>query len=356
MRPISPAPATTADGMRGVRSRGVTKQVFQALEPAQAVQATQFAIKHAMSGQKGPVAVLFSFAALNGKVGPDTVPTLYPTQLYMPPPPSAADPALIARAAEALKTAQRPVIIAGNGVRIANAYKELRALSEALGIPVATSAGGKGTFPETHDLALGVYGTFGIATANAVVGNADLVLVVGSKLGASDTARENPELLDPSRQTFIQIDIEPRNASWTFPAEHVLVGDAGDDPDAAARGDRQGRRARQGRHRAGGEAAQGDRLLRSGGLQRVHLADPSAADHRRTAPQSTGGLDRHLRRRREPHPDDASLSDPARGRFHAGRGLRARWALRCPRRSAQNSSIRIARSSPSAATAALRCR
>jgi len=63
---------------------GVTKQVFQALEPSQAVQATQFAIKHAMSGQKGPVAVLFSFASLNGKVGPDTNPTLYPTALYLP--------------------------------------------------------------------------------------------------------------------------------------------------------------------------------------------------------------------------------------------------------------------------------
>jgi hypothetical protein len=126
---------------------GVTKQVFQALEPSQAVQATQFAIKHAMSGQKGPVAVLFSFAALNGKVGPDTVPALYPTQLYMPPPPPAADAAAVARAADALKKAQRPVIISGNGVRIAKAYQELRALSEALGIPVATSAGGKGTFP-----------------------------------------------------------------------------------------------------------------------------------------------------------------------------------------------------------------
>ena len=205
---------------------GVTKQVFQALEPSQAVQATQFAIKHAMSGQRGPVAVLFSFASLNGKVGPDTNPTLYPTSLYLPPPPAAADAALVERAAQALLKAQRPVIIAGNGVRIAQAYKELRRLSEALGIPVATSSSGKGTFAETHDLALGVYGTFGTATANAIVGKADLVLVVGSKLGASDTARENPDLLDPTRQTFIQIDIEPKNASWTFPAEHILLGDA----------------------------------------------------------------------------------------------------------------------------------
>jgi acetolactate synthase-1/2/3 large subunit len=52
------------------------------------------------------------------------------------------------------------------------------------------------------------------------------VLVVGSKLSPSDTAWENRALLDPTRQTFIQIDIEPRNASWNYPAEHVLVGDA----------------------------------------------------------------------------------------------------------------------------------
>ena len=64
-----------------------------------------------------------------------------------------------------------PSAFAGGGGQLyeqaAQAYKELRRLSEALGIPVATSSSGKGTFAETHDLALGVYGTFGTATANA---------------------------------------------------------------------------------------------------------------------------------------------------------------------------------------------
>src|SRR6516165_3898356 len=69
----------------------------------------------------------------------------------------------------------------------------------------------------------GVYGQGGRTSA---AGGADLVLVVGSKLSPSDTAWENRALLDPTRQTFIQIDIEPRNASWNYPAEHVLVGDA----------------------------------------------------------------------------------------------------------------------------------
>src|SRR5260370_27572926 len=94
------------------------------------------------------------------------------------------------------------------------------------GIPVATTAAGKGCFAETHPLALGVFGTFGTAAANACVAEADLVLVIGSKLSPSDTAWENRALLDPTRQTFVQIDIEPRNASWNYPAEHVLIGDA----------------------------------------------------------------------------------------------------------------------------------
>jgi acetolactate synthase-1/2/3 large subunit len=45
-------------------------------------------------------------------------------------------------------------------------------------------------------------------------------------LGPTDTANENPDLLDPERQTLIQVDREERNAAWTFPAEHSLVGDA----------------------------------------------------------------------------------------------------------------------------------
>jgi acetolactate synthase-1/2/3 large subunit len=118
------------------------------------------------------------------------------------------------------------VIIAGNGVRVSQAYSELAALAEMLGAPVATTAGGKGTFAETHDFALGVCGNFGAPLANTMIGAADVVLVVGSKLGVTDTAYENPKLLNPQRQTLIQIDIEAKNASWTVPAEIPLIGDA----------------------------------------------------------------------------------------------------------------------------------
>jgi len=110
-------------------------------------------------------------------------------------------------------------------VRISQAYEELRQIAETAGLPVGTIVAGKGVFPETHPLALGVFGTFGTPAANACIGEADLVLVLGSKLSPSDTAWANGKLLDPTRQSFIQVDIEPRNASWTFPAEQIVLGD-----------------------------------------------------------------------------------------------------------------------------------
>ena len=206
--------------------RGVTKQVFEAHHPAAAVHAAQLAIKHALSGQPGPVAVLYSVSAFKGMVEANSQPVLYPTRNYLPAISSAIDEGALQRALGALTAAKRPVIVAGNGVRIGQAFAELEALAEAANAPVVTSPSGKGCFPETHPLALGVFGSFGTDAANACVAEADLVLVVGCKLTASDTIKEHASLLDPQRQTFVQIDIEPRNASWTFPAEHVLIGEA----------------------------------------------------------------------------------------------------------------------------------
>ncbi|HEY2595821.1 MAG TPA: thiamine pyrophosphate-binding protein [Chloroflexota bacterium] len=205
---------------------GYTQRVFVAREPGQAVQDTQLAIKHALSSPSGPVAVLYHSAALSGEVGPDTSPRLYDTSAYLPPTHVAAPAEAVEAAARTLGAASRPVIIAGNGVRLSQAQTELRALAELLDVPVATTAAGKGVFPETHPLALGVFGTFGLEVANVLISEADVVCAVGTKLGPTDTVNEHPRLLDPDRQAFVQIDVESRNASWTFPAQHALVGDA----------------------------------------------------------------------------------------------------------------------------------
>ena len=196
------------------------------MTPVAAVQVTQLAIKHAMAGQPGPVAVLFSHDFWPARSSRIPQPALYPTRYYLPPPPPPAD----AGASRPPRRRHARGQAAGDHRRQRRPHRAglraLAALAEAAGLPVVTTAAGKGCFAETHRLALGVFGTFGTAAANACLGEADLVLALGTKLGPSDTAWANRDLLDPTRQSFIQVDIEPRNASWTFPAEHVVLGDA----------------------------------------------------------------------------------------------------------------------------------
>lgn len=203
----------------------VTKQTIVARQPTEAVQSTQLAIKHALSGEPGPVGVIYHSACFQGEIDPAARPFLYPTGRYLPAP-QPADPASIEAAAAALAAAERPAIVAGNGVRIAKAYDGLANLAAALGAPVATTASGKGVYAETDDWALGVCGNFGQPTANSVIGAADLVLAIGTRLGPADTANENPALIDPGRQTIVQLDVEPKNASWSFPNDVTVVGDA----------------------------------------------------------------------------------------------------------------------------------
>jgi acetolactate synthase-1/2/3 large subunit len=118
------------------------------------------------------------------------------------------------------------VIIAGNGVHAAKAYAELAQLAELGGIPVATSYQGKSAIPETHPLAVGVMNMYGEKIALRAVSEADFLLVVGCRLKPQDTCFENPDLIDPHRQTIVQIDIDSRNAGWAFPVDIGLTGDA----------------------------------------------------------------------------------------------------------------------------------
>lgn len=205
---------------------GLAKSVFVATNAREAVHYTQLAVKHALGGQPGPVLVLFHSTALKQALSELPGPRIYATDRYLGIPPRQAEREQLGRAVELVSAAHRPVILAGNGVRVAQASRELAAFAEALEAPVATTSGGKGVFAEDHRLALGVVGPFGLAKANDAVGGADLIIVVGSKLGASDTANASPQLIDPTRQKMIQIDVEPMNAGWTFPVDLALIADA----------------------------------------------------------------------------------------------------------------------------------
>ncbi len=132
-------------------------------------------------------------------------------------------------AARLLRTAERPVIFAGNGIFLSGACDELRRLAELMLIPVATTLMGKGSFPENHELALGNAGIWGTAAANQTTREADVVLAIGTAFNESDCSSWISGCtfsIPPAR--LIQIDIDPQEIGKIYPAEVGILGDARD--------------------------------------------------------------------------------------------------------------------------------
>ena len=206
--------------------KSMTKYTTLATSPKEAVLGTQMAIKHAVSGRPGPTTVLMRSAAIGGQVDLESPPFIHNAAGFLNTVKPASASVDIERAIKILSESKRPVIIAGNGVHVAGAHSELQELAEQWGIPVATSYKGKSAISEDHPLALGMVGTYGQETANRAVGDADTVLVIGALLRSQETVGERPDIFNPNRQRIIQIDIDERNAGWSFPVELGLIGDA----------------------------------------------------------------------------------------------------------------------------------
>jgi acetolactate synthase I/II/III large subunit len=124
---------------------------------------------------------------------------------------------------DVLQQAERPVIVAGGGVRASGAAAELVALAEALAIPVATSLNGKDSIPGTHRLSVGVVGSYSRESANRVVAAADLVCFVGTAAGGMTT---NAWQVPPIGVAAVQIDIEPQHLGRNYPLKAAVLGDA----------------------------------------------------------------------------------------------------------------------------------
>ncbi|SNR40668.1 3D-(3,5/4)-trihydroxycyclohexane-1,2-dione hydrolase [Haloechinothrix alba] len=117
----------------------------------------------------------------------------------------APEPAAVARAAEVLRTAHRPLVVAGGGAVYSGAGNELAALADATGVPVADTHAGKGALPADHPCAVGGIGSTGTAAANALAADADVVLGIGTRYSdfttASHTVFGNPEV------TFVNLNV-----------------------------------------------------------------------------------------------------------------------------------------------------
>jgi acetolactate synthase-1/2/3 large subunit len=182
------------------------------------------AFRVATTGAPGPVHL--QFRGNEGQVDAEEgeMEALVETQFSHVPPFRPQPQAEHVKAALALlQKAERPIFVAGGGVRASGAGRELVALAEALQIPVATSLNGKDTIPGVHPLSVGVVGSYSRESANKAVNRADLVCFIGSETGGMTTHFwAVPKIGTPA----IQIDIEPESLGRNYPLQASVLGDA----------------------------------------------------------------------------------------------------------------------------------
>ena len=107
---------------------------------------------------------------------------------------------------EFLKKAERPVILAGRGIRVSKAEKDFLELAELLRIPVLTSRGGSDLIPESHSLFFGRPGAYGQRRANFVVQNSDLLISIGARLSIPQIGRNYRAFARGAKKVVIDID------------------------------------------------------------------------------------------------------------------------------------------------------
>ncbi len=174
----------------------------------------------ASTGRPGPVLI-----DIPKDVTTDTLEFRYPQKInlrgYMPP--KGVDVEQLREAAQLILRSERPVIYAGGGVIISNASSELLSLAETIMAPVTTTLMGKGAFPDTHPLSIGMPGMHGTKYANYAIQESDLIIAVGARF--DDRVTGKLESFAPNAK-IIHIDIDPAEIGKNARVDIPVVGDA----------------------------------------------------------------------------------------------------------------------------------
>ncbi len=206
--------------------RHYVKRSYQAVRPEMMPIIMRQAYALMLAGRPGPVNVdvpLNVFVEDTGAPVPD--PSEWRRGLVTR---GAADPNAVGRAADLLAGAERPVILAGNGIHLAGAGSALTEFAERYQIPVVTTPLGKGVIGDPHRLSLGPTGRNGTYPANAAARNADVLLALGSRFDDRSTSAWIPGMtfeIPPTR--LIHVDVDPAELGRHYPTEVGVVADAG---------------------------------------------------------------------------------------------------------------------------------
>ena len=198
----------------------ITKHSFQPKDPDLIPSVIKTSFEIAVSGRPGPVLIDVPKEVQEGEL------TGFDENLIQTPgynPTLKGNIRQIKKASNLIKESERPLILAGAGVIIANACDELNEFSKLIKAPVMTSLLGKGAIDETLPYALGMLGMHGRKVSNDYVNECDLLIAIGTRFSDRTTGRLDSFLPDSK---VIHIDIDPAEIGKNVGVDLPIVGDA----------------------------------------------------------------------------------------------------------------------------------
>jgi acetolactate synthase-1/2/3 large subunit/sulfoacetaldehyde acetyltransferase len=200
----------------------ITKKTWTLTQAKRIPEMIREAFTTALAPRRGPVCLnmprdlLAEVAEIEEAAAPAT---------YRANGPAVCDPELVRQAAKLLAGAQRPLIVAGGGIKNARAHAQALALAERLHAPVALSPGHGDAIPCDHPLYAGQVGPRGNVVASRLAKEADVVLALGTRLGFNSTFYSYDNLNRDAR--IVQVDQDAAAVGRFFPIALGIVGDAG---------------------------------------------------------------------------------------------------------------------------------
>ena len=203
----------------------VTKYAVTVTEPNDIRWHFEKALHLALTGRRGPVWLDLPLDVQGAMIDAATLRPYIPEM--GPAKPDVELPAKVARVLELLARAERPVLIAGNGIRLAGAQDLFLPIVERFGLPMLTTWLGLDLVPNAHDLFFGRPGSVAPRGANFALQNSDLLIVLGARLDMALTGYAHDRFARGAKKVVIDIDAA-EIAKLKMSVEVPVVADAGD--------------------------------------------------------------------------------------------------------------------------------
>jgi acetolactate synthase I/II/III large subunit len=201
----------------------ITKWAGDLPQPERIADVVRTAVRAAVGGVPGPAYLGIPADWFSKRLA--NAPDIYAEPSFLRVPAGRVAPVAqdVERAIALLAVAEKPVLIAGGGVILSEAWAELTALAEALNIPVVTTMAGKGSIADTHPLAVGACGRYSRKVANDTLAGADFCLAVGTRLSSMGT---NVFQYPRKGTKIVHVDLDPNSLGRTYREELSIVADA----------------------------------------------------------------------------------------------------------------------------------